>query len=74
VSDFSQKRYAVFPGLVESRNDGDEHFLTFGRLCELYSVLPEVCVNMSDESKWRGRDISHLTPLRPRSDGNYSIP
>jgi hypothetical protein len=69
----SSKRYAVHPGYVTSRNDGQDHYLGFMRLCQLYRVAPAECVDMSQEKNWRGIDVSNLVRLTPRSDGNYAL-
>jgi hypothetical protein len=70
----SSKRYAVHPGYVTSRNDGQDHYLGFMRLCQLYRVAPAECVDMSQEKNWRGMDVSNLVRLTPRYDGNYALP
>ena len=63
------KKYAVYPGFVQSEHDGDRHYINFGELCKLYGVLFSECVNMSF-----GRSSRNLIELRPRQDGNYSKP
>ena len=65
------KVYAVYPGEVKSKTDGDVHYLSFHRLCRLYGVNPAICVDMSRESARNAiEDISNLIPLRPLS-GDY---
>ena len=67
-------KYAVYPGYVTSRNDGQRHYIGFEKLCHLYGVPTKECVNMSDEASWRGRDRSGYISLTPRRDGNYQLP
>ena len=67
------KVYAVYPGEVKSKTDGDVHYLSFHRLCRLYNVSPAVCVDMSRESARNAiEDISNLIPLTPLYSGDYS--
>lgn len=64
-------KYAVFPGYVTSINDGDRHFISLNRLCQLYGVSPRECIDASRLPKTAYGD---LILLRPRLDGNYQIP
>ena len=63
-------KYVVYPSYVESKNDGQFHFVNFSRLVKLYGVDPEECINVHNTL---GRDISGLIPLRVRHDGNYKL-
>ena len=67
------KVYAVYPGEVKSKTDGDVHYLSFHRLCRLYNVNPAQCVDMSRESARNAiiEDISSLIPLTPLYSGDY---
>lgn len=71
-----QIKYAVYPGQVTSRNDGDRHVISAGKLMELYGVCPSECIVMQSKEKEpcpHGRTAG-LTPLFPRYDGHYHLP
>ena len=68
------KRFAVYPGHVTSKNDGQEHFIGFSDLCRLYGVPHAECIDMSQPKNLQGFDAARLTALRPRYDGNYTLP
>ena len=64
------KVYAVYPGKVTSKTDGDVH--NFLRLCRLYNVNPATAVDMSRASARNAiEDISNLISLRPLYSGDY---
>ncbi len=67
----SDKKYAVCPGYVRSKNDGQRHHISFGRLCELYGVAPRECFDMSDHPAIAA---AGLIVLEPRHDGKYRLP
>lgn len=80
-------KYAVYPGPVKSRNDGDIHFIGAAQLMALYKVHPQECLvihplplNPSPEDVLENRRREHLATdyklilLFPRFDGNYTIP
>ena len=61
------RRYIVHPGEVISRSDGDIHFISFNRLCQLYGIHKEQAVNAGvpgafPRPGFDGKDI-HLWPL-----------
>lgn len=66
-------KYAVCPGWVTSINDGDRHFITFSKLCDLYHVDPKDCVDMSRPESYLQIDTSKLRRLRPSKYGNYTL-
>lgn len=73
-------RIFVHPGHVRSRSDGDEHFISFPALCQLYGLHPD---NRKFREKFevinaqygleRGvhRAQKGDIHLAPRTDGNY---
>jgi len=67
-------RFAVYPGNVVSLNDGDVHYIGFRRLCELYKVQPDECVDATYPETRQQYDLSKLIPLRPSRIGNYNLP
>jgi hypothetical protein len=62
-------KYAVFPGTIESRHDGQEHFISYNRLIELYKLDPRECIDASKP----GVRTDGLQPIRPRYDGRYPL-
>ena len=80
-------KYAVYPGPVKSKNDGQVHFIGAAQLMALYKVQPQECLVIhplprnprpEDVSENRRKEdfvTDHkLIPLFPRFDGNYAIP
>jgi len=73
----SDRRYFICPGIVISRNDGDEHFISASKLAQLYGISlnePNVHVVKPTEQhyarKWHVTDVF----LYPRKDGDYRLP
>lgn len=63
------KKYAIHPGEITSKNDGDVHYISEKQLIRLYQVNPNDCINWKDaEGKYE--DYIHLYP---NYDGNYNI-
>ena len=74
-------RYAICPGMVTSRNDGDRHYVGPQQLMRLYQVDPDECVIYEPEPWWgpmmhqqAEARIAGLTRLAPRYDGRYRNP
>lgn len=71
-------KYAVIGGLVCSRSDGQTHRVSAARLAELYRLDPKECVLCEDDEEARynllGVVPGQLLVLRPRHDGDYSLP
>lgn len=67
-----KKKYGICPSYVQSKNDGEWHFVTAPQLIRLYGVNSHECVVLVDESdiSFRGKD---LILLAPRTDGDYTI-
>lgn len=71
------KRYIVFGDYVRSRTDGDLHYISAARVAELYGVpLSECILHETRETSKRVDStlLATLHHLRPRYDGNYTIP
>ena len=69
-------KYIVHPGYIRSKNDGDRHYISYPRLCELYNVNPRDCFNAGDRDRFIGYQIddSHIH-LYPQVDSKkYVIP
>src|SRR5262245_15722099 len=66
------KRYVVHPGKIQSKTDGDTHWIGFRQLIELYNVDRAECINAEATRKhnWP-TDAIHL---RPNYDGDYRLP
>lgn len=67
------KKYLLCPGPVASQTDGDFHWVNTHDLMRLYGVRRSECA-----VKLYGEPASpfdrRLIPLRPRRDGNYTLP
>lgn len=77
-------KYALHPGMVTSKRDGDRHFIDAHQLARLYGVRPSECVVVPWNVE-QGRERQHqllleriermdLIHLHPRYDGNYKLP
>jgi hypothetical protein len=73
-------------GDVISRNDGQTHFISAGKLVQLYgmprAVLPLGCHRANQLPRWGGDEAMNRAfawlspwsvPLTPRFDGDYSL-
>ena len=74
-------KYALFPGPMTSKMDGDRHHVDARQLARLYNVPPRECVVVRETRDPLEREIllkrikrQGLIELRPRYDGNYSLP
>lgn len=63
--------YAVHPDWVTSQHDGDEHFINFTQLCQLYGICPDEAFVWSDQSLLDPYNYVHLYP---DYYGMYRIP
>lgn len=70
---WGNKKYVVYPGFVQSRHDGDVHYITARQLMHLYGVRLSDCVVAQSDTDLLGRDFTGLIPLRPRYDGDYRL-
>lgn len=69
------KVYAIHPGHVVSKNDGDIHYIGYCRLMELYGLRPFQCVIWDDDRPmtFLGYKKENYVHLYPRRDGNYTL-
>lgn len=72
------KLYRCLGGWITSRSDGDRHFISASKVAELYRVNPSECIfiNPEDHPNYepqKGYDLSQLTDLWPREDGDYTL-
>lgn len=63
--------YAIYPGAVTSKSDGQMHWVDARQLVQLYGVPPQQCAVV--DLRNTGRDTYNLIPLHPRFDGDYSV-
>lgn len=74
------KKYALYPGTVRSKSDGDQHYITADQLCRLYGVRMNECMIVMP--RYYGNPMyrqfieraEKLIPLRPRYSGDYTLP
>lgn len=74
-------KYSVHPDFVVSKTDRDVHYISADHLIHLYGVDPRDCVVIDDNADRRTyanlmrlAEEDNLIALRPRFDGNYTIP
>jgi hypothetical protein len=77
-------KYALFPGPVTSKTDGDRHFVDAPTLAFCYGVRLAECLVVPahiGERHPRERELllerierQGLIKLHPRSSGNYTLP
>ena len=69
-------RYVLMPGYIQSRNDGQAHYINAEKLSALYGVKLQECFvydRYNPEHRfWRAEKGDIL--LRPRWDGDYQLP
>lgn len=67
------KKYALHPGNIVSRFDGDIHYIGVAALARLYELRPDEYIVWTDSArlKYFWEDVIHLFP---REDGNYGRP
>lgn len=68
-------KYVCWSGDVIS-SDGQLHHISAHRLPELYGVPYNECIFCDYErpETYLGKDMTFLTGLYPRNDGNYKLP
>lgn len=73
-----KKKFAVYPGNVKSKNDGDWHYINAPTLMRLYQVDPKECVVMRQGRLIHIEDVGNieaemlgLIHLRPLYSGDY---
>lgn len=72
-----QKKYIVVGRKVRSQSDGERHYVSSRKLCDLYHINPDECIllDMNSpryQSRLRGLPAD-LPVLGPRSDGDYRV-
>ena len=65
----TKPRYAVIPGWIRSKYDGELHYIDAPTLMSLYRVKPSECIVSSPS-----RNTEGLIMLRPRYNGVYNVP
>lgn len=65
--------YVIHSEWVRSKNDGQEHFISFSPLVRLYGLDPKDCVewNYDNPRTWLGRKELDYIHLYPKYNGNY---
>ncbi len=67
-------KYIVRPGTVQSRYDGQWHFISGPRLMALYKVSPKEClVDLPHNPIARMGLQGEFIELKPRFEGDYDI-
>jgi hypothetical protein len=61
-------RYVLCPGYIRSKTDGDLHYISAGRLAQLYGVRISECIINTQTKLPDG-----LIYLQPRYHGDYRV-
>lgn len=69
-----RSKYALHPGFVNSKTDGERHFITATMLAKLYGVKITECLVCRADHPSYGNNNKELISLSPREDGNYDLP
>ncbi len=64
-----KKKYILHPGKVQSRNDGDIHFICAEKLAELYKVDFRDCIVFNEHKTYDSKMIH----LYPKYNGKYYL-
>lgn len=64
-------KYAVHPGPVISKSDGQQHFISGQQLIKLYGLPPEQTKVINNEDDARGLLWDDLEHYYPSSSGHY---
>ena len=67
-----KKKYLLMPGMVQSFNDGEYHFISAKKLIDLYRVSPQECTTYIP-GRTNEKEYTKLIKLYPRYSGNYKI-
>lgn len=65
-------RYALHPGWIPSKNDGDWHYINCQDLMRLYGVPANLCISWHSRPRYRGEEESFVH-LFPDYDGKYDL-
>lgn len=68
------KKYVLTGGYVRSVRGGGLHYITPGKLRELYGLLPKQCLLTYTEEQLLGRHGQELIFLYPDPSGGYKLP
>ncbi len=70
------KKYALHPGVIISKSDGEEHYIPASRLAQLYEVDGHDCIVWDSQrpETFLGRKEENYIHLYPRTDGKYALP
>lgn len=63
-------KFALHPGTIISKNDGDLHFISYPKLLWLYQLQPHECVN-GQSPNVVGYESDNYIHLYPRYLGDY---
>jgi len=62
-------KYALHPGEIKSKIDGDIYYISSGQLIRLYQVKPNECILWENAEK----EYKEYIHLYPSYEGNYNI-
>ena len=70
----SDKKYALHPGYVFSKNDGDRHYIGGPELARLYGVELDECITIRRHHSYIISGASRYIHLYPDYNGHYKLP
>ena len=68
------EKYAIHPGNIESKHDGDIHWIGYGQLIKLYGVDPKECFCWGNQDLFSHGRLEKYVHLYPDFDGKYKLP
>jgi len=67
-------RFAIHPGTVTSKNDGDRHYVTAHRLASLYQLKTGEWIVWHEKVSEKFYNWNDYIHLYPSYEGNYGRP
>lgn len=65
-------KYAIYPGFITSKNDGQEHYIDGNTLIKLYQLNRMECIILYYEDPTSAsKNAKDLIQLHPRYHGDY---
>lgn len=66
------KKYLLLSGIVDSKFDRDEHYISADKLCKLYNLNKKECFLANNEQDLLGFQLEEdMIILQPRYNGDY---
>ena len=71
-------KYYIIPGYIQSKYDGDIHYINADMLMRLYNVNPKECLVLSLDKPYHVKlldqaDTDRVQILKPKYHGDYNV-